>query len=105
MRVTVSHKRPKEVIIQSIDRSFDDLFRGPGMMPVQIVNQQRRWSGPLMTFSFNAKAGLISVPIKGWVEVTDSDVTVDADFGLLERLCPGNQAREVIAERVRGWLK
>jgi hypothetical protein len=39
------------------------------------------------------------------VEVTDRDVTIDVDFGLLERLIPKNKVRDVFGERVKGLLK
>ncbi len=105
MRVTVSHNRPKEEIMRSVDRSFDDLFKGPGFAAIQIVNQHRSWTGSKLAFSFDAKTGFISTPIRGFVDVTDKDVTVDADLGLLEKLFPAKQAQEVIASRVRGLLK
>ncbi len=104
MRVTVSHNKPKEEIIRSVDRSFDDFFKGPGFIPLQIVNQRRSWQGNTLTFSFDAKAGILSTPIKGFVEVTDKDVTVDADLGLLEKLLPTKQARQAIEGKVRGLL-
>jgi hypothetical protein len=104
MRVIVSHNRPKEEIMRSVDRSFDDLFKGPGFMSIQIVNQHRRWTGSKLTFSFDAKAGFISTPIKGFVDVTDKDVTVEADLGLLEKLIPAKKAQEAITDRVRGLL-
>ncbi len=104
MRVTISHNKPPEEIRRSIDRSFDDFFKGPGFIPLQILNQHRSWQGNTMTFSFDAKAGILSTPIKGFVEVTDKDVTVDADLGLLEKLLPSKQARQAIEGKVRGLL-
>jgi len=47
--------------------------------------------------------GLLSTPIKGTVEVTDQDVTVDADLGLLNRLVPEKTARDVIGNRIKGY--
>ncbi len=105
MRVTVSHNRSKEEIMRSVDRSFDDFFQGPGFIPIQIVNERRSWQGNTMTFSFDAKAGFLSAPIKGFVEVTDRDVTVDADLGLFEKLFPATHARQAIEGKVRGLLK
>ena len=104
MRVTVSHNRPKEEIMRSVDRSFDDLFKGPGFASIQIVSQHRHWAGSRLTFSFDAKAGFISTPIKGFVDVTDKDVTVDADLGLIERLFPASKAQEALASGVRRLL-
>jgi hypothetical protein len=34
-----------------------------------------------MDFSFDAKVGIVSPPIKGFVNVTDKDVTVDEIWG------------------------
>ena len=91
MRITVSHNRPKEEIRRSIDSSFDDFFKGVGFVPIQIANEQRQWQG--------------NTPIKGFVEVTDRDVTIDADLGLLEKLLPAKQTREALESRVKGLLQ
>ncbi|MBV8808507.1 MAG: hypothetical protein JO033_07520 [Acidobacteriaceae bacterium] len=55
-------------------------------------------------FSLSAKMGFVSTPIKGTIEVTDRDLTIDADLGLFERLIPATKAREAITNRVRGLL-
>ena len=102
MRITVSHNKPKQQIKDNINRSFDDLFRGVGVLPLQIVDEKRAWTGDTLTFSFGAKVGFITSPIKGTVEVTDKDVTVDADLGVMERLFGG--ARTAIEGKVRGLL-
>ena len=60
-----------------------------GTVPIQIVNESRKWTASRMDFSFDAKVGIVSTPIKGFVDVTDKDVTVDADLGWLERLVKG----------------
>jgi hypothetical protein len=67
--------------------------------------EQRSWQGSILSFSHTAKLGLLSTPIKGTIEVTDQDVTVDADLGLLNRLVPENTARDVIGNRIKGLLK
>jgi Putative polyhydroxyalkanoic acid system protein (PHA_gran_rgn) len=104
VRVTVSHTKSKEEVMRSIDRSFDDLFRGIGMVPVQFVSENRTWQGSTLSFSVSAKMGILSTPIKGTIEVTDRDLTIDVDLGLLERLIPQAKAREAISSRVRGLL-
>jgi hypothetical protein len=101
MRITVSHNHRKEEIVRSVDRSFDDLFKG---IPIQITNERRQWSGSRMDFSFDAKLGIVSTPIKGFVDVTDKEVTVDADLGWLEKLFPAKQAQAAIESRVKGLL-
>ncbi len=104
MRVTISHNRPVEEIKRSVDRSFDSFFQGPGFAPIQIVNQRRNWQGNTLTFSFDAKAGLLSTPIKGFVEVAEKNVTVDADFGFLEKLLPTRQAKAALETKIKGLL-
>lgn len=104
MRVTVSHNGRNEEIMRSLDRSFDDLFKGFGTVPIQIANESRKWTGSRMDFSFDAKVGIVSSPIKGFVAVTDKDVTVDADLGWLERLIPAKQAQAAIEGRIKGLL-
>jgi hypothetical protein len=49
--------------------------------------------------------GILITPITGTVEVTDQDVIVDADLGLLNRPVPEKAAREVIGNRIMGLLK
>jgi len=59
--------------MRSVDRSFDDLFRGVGSMPIQVVEERRNWRGSTLDFSISAKMGFIKTPIKGTIEVTDRD--------------------------------
>jgi len=90
--------------MRSVDRSFDDLFKGFGPVPIQIVNESRKWTGSRMDFSFDAKMGIVSTPIKGFVDVTDQYVTVDADLGWLGRLFPAAQTKAALEGRVKGLL-
>ena len=105
MRITISHDRPKTEIIEAVDRSFNDLFKSSAQLPVKIAVQERTWRGSILNFALTAKWGLLSTPIKGTVEVTDHDVTVDADLGLLNRFISENTARTVLTDRVKGLLK
>ncbi|HEY3939247.1 MAG TPA: hypothetical protein VGL97_17580 [Bryobacteraceae bacterium] len=104
MRITVSHNKRKEDVIQSVDRFFDEIFQSVGLVPLQIVNEQRSWAGPTLTFSFTAKMGVLSTPVKGTVEVSDKDVTIDADLGLLEKLIGGTRRRTSLENKIRGLL-
>lgn len=90
--------------MRSVDRSFDELFRGIGTVPIQFVEEQRSWQGSTLNFTIAAKMGFISNPIKGTIEVTDRDITIDADLGLLERFIPASKAQAAITSRVRGLL-
>jgi len=105
MRITISHNRPKAEIIEAVDRSFNDLFKSSAQLPAKITVQERTWRGSILNFALTAKWGPLSTPIKGIVEVTDRDVTVDADLGLLNRFISENTARTVLTDRVKGLLK
>ena len=105
MRITISHNRTKAQIMESVDRSFDEMFQGIAGLPVRLVLEQKSWQGSILSFSLTAKLGLLSTPIKGTVEVTDQDVTVDADLGLLNRLVSEKNASEMIGNRIKGLLK
>jgi hypothetical protein len=104
VRITVAHNRTKQQVMQSVDRSFDELFQAPELHGVKIKDVRRTWQGSTLTFGLTAKMGLFSTPIKGTVEVTDRDITIDADLGLLERLLPVSTAREIMTTRIRGLL-
>jgi hypothetical protein len=105
MRVTVSHNQPKDEVVRAIDGSFDDLFRGIGIVPLRITNEKKSWSGTTLAFSFDARMGLVAAPIAGTVEVTERDVTMTVDLGWLEKLIPTKQAGPALQSRIRGLLK
>ena len=104
MRITVSHTKSKDAVIRSVDRSFDDLFRGVTTLPIRFVEERRSWQGSTLNFLISAKMGLISTPIKGTIEVTDTDLTIDADLGVLERLIAATKAKAAITNQIRGLL-
>ena len=91
--------------MRSVDQSFHELFNGPGLPQLKIMEGPRSWSGSTLTFALTAKLGWISTPIKGTIEVTDKDLTIDADLGLFEKMVPANTVREVVGSRIRGLLK
>jgi len=91
--------------MESVDRSFGELFGGAPGLPVRLTVKQRSWQGSILSFSLTAKLGLLSTPISGTVEVTDHDVTVDADLGMFNRLVPEKTVRDVIGNRIKGLLK
>ncbi len=91
--------------MRSVDRSFDDLFRDIAIIPIQFAEERRSWEGSTLVFSVLAKMGFLSTPIKGTVEVTDTEVTIDADLGWLERLIPVAKARASLSSHIRGLLR
>jgi hypothetical protein len=105
MRITIAHTRTKAEIVQAIDRSFADAFKNPPAgLPVQISVEQQSWAGSILTFALKAKMGFVSTPIKGTVEVTDHDVTIDADLGMLGRFISEEKAKDLLGARVKKLL-
>ena len=104
MRVSISHNRPKQEVVQSVDRSFDELFKEAGALPVKLVVDQRSWQGSTMSFQLTAKMGIMSTPIKGTVEVTDKEIIVDADLGMLGRFVNEKTAQQLLSSRIKGLL-
>lgn len=105
MKITVSHQRSIEEVKQAIDRSLDDVFTGSSAIPVKLTQERRSWHGDTLVFSLVAKMGFMSTPISGTVLVTDHDLTIDANLGLLERLIPAAQAQQAVSSRVKALLK
>jgi hypothetical protein len=104
VRIAISHNRSKQEVIQNVERSFNELFQQAGSLPVKLVVEQRSWQGSTMSFLLNAKMGIISTPIRGTVEVTDQEIIIDADLGMLSRFVNEKTARELIGSRMKGLL-
>ena len=104
MRVTISHNKPVPEIKSSIDRSFDSMFNSLGSGLVEFADSHHSWNGNTMTFSMNARMGFVKSPIKGSIDVTEKDVTIDVDLGILGKLVPEQTVRTGIEGRVKGLL-
>ena len=105
MRVTVTHTKGLEGARKLVDDSATEIFKGAPGMPIQIVDQEKRWEGDTMHFSFTGKMGFFSAPIKGWALVTEKDVTVECELpGLLKQFMPEEKIRAQISGRVKGLL-
>lgn len=66
---------------------------------MRLVVEQGVWQRSTLNFMLTAKMGLITTPIKGTVEVTDKELTIDVDLGLLNRLDNENFNKEVMKHR------
>lgn len=108
VKLTVAHDSTKEAVKQAVNRGLDDIFHDAVSLPVKLVEQQRSWAADTLTFSLIAKMGpmgLMSTPIFGTVLVTDHDLTIDVNLGILERLIPADKARQALSSRIKGLLK
>jgi hypothetical protein len=104
MRVILEHHRNKADVIQAVDRSFADMFKGVEGLPVKVAVKEKSWAGSIMNFALTAKMGLLSTPIKGTVEVTDTELIIDADLGMLNRFISDETAQQMLGSKIKGLL-
>lgn len=105
MRVTVSHDKGLQGAKKLVDDSAAEIFKGASGTPIQIVDQEKRWEGDTMHFSFTGKMGFFTAPMRGWAQVTDKDVTIECELpGILKKLVPEEKVRSSIETRIRGLL-
>ena len=104
MRITISHNKSKSEAMKAVDQAIDDAFRSLAAGPVTLTNPQKSWNGSVMKFSLTAKMGFLQNSISGTVDVTDKDVTIDADLGMLSKLLSAEKLRATVESRVRGLL-
>jgi len=103
VRITIGHQKSVPQAIEVADRAADQVFKGFPMGCVEIVGQQKEWSGPVMTFGFTAKLSFVKYPLRGTVEVTDRQWIVDFDLMILGRLLP-DKTHRLIETRWRALL-
>jgi len=104
MKITIAHKRLKAEVMHQIDRSFDELSKPNAGLPVQLQVKQKNWQGSTLNFELDAKMAMISTPITGTIEVTDSDVIINADLGMLNKFVSDETAEEIFGKRFKGLL-
>ena len=104
LRVIIPNDKPKQEMKASIERSIDQLFAGFNIGLIEFVDQRKQWSGDTRTFSLTAKLGFMRTPIVGSAMVTDKEIILDVDLGLLGKLIPEDSARTQIAGRAKRLL-
>lgn len=105
MRVTVSHNKNPDEIKRGLDRSFDEIFTGMPIGPVQITDEQRTWAGSTLNFSFNARAAFMVIPVKGFILVEPKQVTIEVDLpAFLNQFIPEEKMKAAVEGRVKGLL-
>lgn len=104
MRVTITHDKPKQEVKDSVSRSIEEVFAGLNIGPIVFTDRRKQWSGDTMAFSLTAKMGFFKTPLKGSTTVTDRDVTLELNFGLLGQLIPEEAAKNRIKNSMKGLL-
>lgn len=100
----MAHRTSKQEAIRIVDQTFDELFKGLASSLVKLSNEQRSWNGSTMNFGFTAKMGFLQNPIQGTVTVTDKDITIDADLGMLENLISQGKIKTAVQESFQKLL-
>lgn len=104
MTIIVPHKTTQEKAIALVDKSAGDLF-DIGSGAIGLVDQKKSWNGPVMDFSLTAKAGFISLPISGTVQVDATNIVVKCDLPALAKNFIGeDKIQASIEQKVRGLL-
>jgi len=96
MRVTVSHNKGRAEAIRRVNEGIDQLFQSAGTAGVEIRNLEQSWNGNTMNFSFTGKMGPFTAPIRGTVLVTDTELTIDVDLGIVGKLLSEDKIRRSI---------
>ena len=105
MRVTISHDKGKKEAMRIIDQTADEFIKGMATGPVKVTNQSKSWNGSTMDFGFTGKMGIFSSPIKGKIDVTETEVIIDVELpGMLKNFLPEEKVRAEVQNRVRGLL-
>jgi hypothetical protein len=105
MEIIVPHHTTAEKAKEAVDRSSDTLFQGIGGSSLELADQKKSWSGPVMDFSLTAKAGFMSLPLSGKVAVDDTNVTIHCELPTIVKTFMGEaKIQAAIEERVRGML-
>jgi len=96
MRVTVSHDKGQAEAIRRVNEGIDHLFQSAGSAGVEIRNFERTWDANTLTFSLTGKMGPFTAPIRGTVLVTDTELTIDVDLGIVGKFMPEDKIRRDI---------
>ena len=79
-------------------------FSGFNIGVIEFIDRRKQRSGDAMMFSLTAKIGFLRTPIVGSAMVTDKEVVLDVDLGLLSKLISEDSARNQIAGRAKQLL-
>ncbi len=105
MRITITHNKPVDEIKSRLDRGIEEVFKGLPISAVEIADTRHGWTGNTLDFSFTAKAGFISVPIKGQAVVEEKLLTLDIELpAFVGNFIPEEKVRAAVEGQVKGLL-
>ena len=105
MRITVPHNKTKAEAVKAVNDGANRALNASLPGPLRISNVQKSWTGDQLDFSLTAALMGAASPIKGYILVTDRDITIDADLpALLTMLLPEKKIEEAAAKGIKGLL-
>jgi hypothetical protein len=51
MRMKIAHNRSKAAAVESVDREFNEMFKGVAGLPVRLVVKQKSWEGSTLNLA------------------------------------------------------
>jgi len=101
MRVHVSHDLGRQGARQRLAAFADGLARREWPGGAELSDLRQTWTGDRLDFSCMATRGLFSLTLRGWVDVADSEVILDADVPpILASLVGEDRIRAVLDEEL-----
>jgi hypothetical protein len=105
MRITVSHGKTKPEAVKAVNDAADRALNAALPGPLRIADVHKAWSGDQLNFSLTASLMGMTSPIKGYILVTDRDITIEADLpALLTMLFPEKKIEAEAEKRIKGLL-
>jgi len=78
MRVHVPHSLGRVRARHKLAGFTEALAGRPWPAGVEVKDIVRNWTGDRLDFAFVAARGFFSLPIRGWLDVADAEVVLDA---------------------------
>lgn len=105
MRVTVSHNKGREEAARMVEDTIANLLRSELPRPFHMAEMRKEWIGSTLNFQTAVALGPLKMPVRGIVEVRDTEVVIDIDLPpLLSKFIPEHKLRRVVEDRIRGQL-
>ena len=105
MRVQVGHVLGRQSARHRLAGFADGLAARSWPGGVDIKDITKSWTGDRLDFSFVAARGFFSLTIRGWLDVADVEVVVDAEVpAMLRSLVGEERIREVLSSELERIL-
>jgi hypothetical protein len=102
MRVTVSHNKSREEAARLVEDTIANLLRTELPRPFHMAEMRKEWIGSKLNFQTAVALGPLKMPIRGIVEVRETEIVIDLDLPpLLGKFIPEHKLRKAVEDRIR----